>query len=49
MDKFFHRENITLFKKRLSEARDDAIRRVLLRLLAEVEAKDPSLPPESRS
>jgi hypothetical protein len=43
MDKFIHRENLSLFKKRLSEARDDAMRRVLLRLLAEVEAKDPVL------
>ena len=40
MDKFIHRENLSLFKKRLSEARDDAMRRVLLRLLAEVEARD---------
>ena len=49
MDKFMHWENLSLFKKRLSEARDDAMRRVLLRLLAEVETKDPSLPPESKS
>ena len=49
MAKFIHRGNLSLFKKRLSEARDDAMRRVLLRLLAEVEAKDPSFPPESRS
>jgi hypothetical protein len=49
MDKFIHRENLALFKKRLSEARDDAMRRVLLRLLAEEEAKDPSFPPESKS
>ena len=41
MDEYIHRENLTLFKNRLSEARDDATRQVLLKLLAEEEAKDP--------
>ena len=43
MDKFIHRENLTLFKKRLAEVRTDAEREVLLKLLAEEEAKEPLL------
>ena len=43
MDKFIHRENLTLLKKRLAEARTDAEREVLLKLLAEEKAKDPLL------
>jgi polyhydroxyalkanoate synthesis regulator protein len=41
MDKYIHRENLALFRKRLAEAPDDATRQVLLKLLAEEEAKDP--------
>ncbi len=41
MDGFIHRENLALFKKRLAEARDDATREVLLKLIAEEEAKPP--------
>jgi hypothetical protein len=40
MDSFIHRENIALFRKRLAEAKDDATRSVILKLLAEEEAKD---------
>jgi hypothetical protein len=47
MDKFIHRENLALFKRRLAEAPDDATRKVLLKLLAEEEAKD--LPRTSKS
>jgi hypothetical protein len=43
MDKYVHRENLTLFKKRLAEARTDAEREVILKLLADEEAKEPLL------
>ncbi len=39
MDKYIHRENLVLFKKRLAEARTDAEREVLLKLLTNEEAK----------
>jgi hypothetical protein len=41
MEKYIHRENLTLFKKRLAESHGDAEREVLLKLLAEEEAKEP--------
>lgn len=44
MDDYIHRENLVLFKKRLAEARSDAEREVLLKLLADEMAKDP--PPQ---
>ena len=40
MDKFIHRENLALYRKRLAEGPDDATREVILKLLAEEEAKD---------
>jgi hypothetical protein len=40
MEKFIHRENLALFKKRLAEPCDDARRQLLLRLLAEEEARE---------
>jgi hypothetical protein len=43
MDKFIHGQNIALYKKRLLEPITDAEQRVILKLLAEEEAKD--LPP----
>ena len=43
MDKYIHRENLTLFKKRLAEAHTDAEREVLLKLLADEEGKEPLL------
>jgi hypothetical protein len=45
MEKFIHRENLTLFKKCLAEPCTDAEREVLLRLLAEEQAKEP--PPKN--
>jgi hypothetical protein len=47
MEKYIHRENLTLFKKRLAEARDESERQVLLKLLAEEEAKN-SAPSKER-
>ena len=44
MEKFIHRENLLLFKKRLSEAHDATTHQVLLKLLADEEAKDVHLP-----
>ncbi len=43
MEKFIHRENLALFKKRLAEHRTDAEREVLMKLLTEEEAKEPPL------
>ena len=40
MERFIHRENLALLKRRLAEVQDDDARRVLLKLLAEEEAKD---------
>lgn len=40
MEKFIHRENLALFRRCLAEPHDDAERQVLLKLLAEEEAKD---------
>jgi hypothetical protein len=45
MEEYIHRENLTLFKKRLAEAHSDAEREVLLKLLADEEAKVP--PPKN--
>ena len=41
MEKFIHRENLALYKKRLAEVHTDAEREVLLKLLADEEAKEP--------
>jgi hypothetical protein len=40
MEKVIHRENLALFKKCLAEPHTDAEREVLLRLLADEQAKD---------
>ena len=45
MKRFIHRENLALLKRRLAEVQNDDARRVLLKLLAEEEAKD--IPPPS--
>ena len=37
---FIQRENIAIFKRRLAETKDVTMRGVLLRLLAEEQAKD---------
>lgn len=42
MEKFIHRENLALYKKRLEEPHTEAEREVLLKLLAEEEKKEPS-------
>lgn len=46
MDKFVHRENLELYKKRLEEPHTHAEREVLLKLLAEEKAKE--LPPRKQ-
>ena len=46
MEEFIHQENLALLKKRLAEHRTDAEREVLMKLLAEEEAKEP--PPQKR-
>ena len=40
MERFIHRHNLALFKKRLAEPCDDAQRQVLLKLLAEEKARE---------
>ena len=47
MDEFIHRENMTLYKKRLAEATDERTRQLLLKLLAEEQAKFASLSSKS--
>ena len=39
MEEFIHRENLLIFKRRLAEVKNDAQRQMLLKLLAEEEAK----------
>ena len=41
MENFIHRENLTLFKKRIAESHTDEGREILLKLLADEEAKEP--------
>ena len=41
MEKYIHRENLALFRKRLAESHSDAGREVLLKLMADEEAKEP--------
>ena len=48
MENFIHRENLALLRKRLAEARDEATRKIILKLLAEEEAKDPAPPKQRR-
>jgi bacterioferritin (cytochrome b1) len=43
MERYIHRENLTLLRKRLTEAQDETTRKVILKLLAEEEAKAPTL------
>jgi hypothetical protein len=45
MDKFIHRENLALFKKRLGEPRTDPEREVLMKLPADEEATEPPTGP----
>jgi hypothetical protein len=41
MEEFMHRENLRIFKRQLALAKDDAQRQLLLKLIAEEEAKIP--------
>jgi hypothetical protein len=45
MEKFIHRQNVALFKKRLAEPHTDAEREMLLKLLTEEQAKEPQPKP----
>jgi hypothetical protein len=47
MEKFIHDENIRLYRRLLAEVTDTERRRVLLKLLADEEAKD-QRPPERK-
>jgi hypothetical protein len=47
MEKYIHVENLNLLRKRLTEPHDDATHKVLLKLLAEEEAKEALLPKAS--
>lgn len=49
MQKFIHRKNLELYRKRLLEATDPAKRDVLVRLLTEEESKDLEQPAEPRA
>jgi hypothetical protein len=46
MEKFIHRENPALLRKRLAEPLDEAQRKVILKLLAEETAKGAAVPPK---
>jgi hypothetical protein len=46
MEKYIHRENPALLKKRLAEALDESERQVPIKLLAEEEAR--GAPPDKR-
>jgi len=41
MEKYIHLQNLILFKKRLAEPHSEAEREVLLKLLADEQAKQP--------
>jgi len=41
MEEFVHRENLRIFKRQLALAKDDVQRQLLLKLIAEEEAKAP--------
>ena len=40
MERFVHRQNLEHFRKQLAEAKDEPTRQMLLRLLADEEAKE---------
>ena len=44
MEEYIHQENLSLLRKRLAETNDEATHKVLLKLLAEEEARDAVLP-----
>ena len=47
MENFIRRENLTIFRRRLAEANNDTQRQILLKLLADEEAKGGSLTPDN--
>jgi hypothetical protein len=47
MEKFIHRENRALLRKRLAETKDEATQKIIQKLLAKEEAKD-FAPPKVR-
>jgi rubrerythrin len=47
MEKFVHRENVKLYRKLLAETTDEQKRQMLLKLLADEEAKH-AQPPEKK-
>jgi hypothetical protein len=49
MERFIHRQNLKLLKKQLEAPTDEAQRRMLLRLLAEEEAKNEQLGDEGET
>lgn len=49
MDRYIHQENLRLLRKRLTETHDDAQHKVLLKLLAEEEAREAVLPKDRES
>jgi hypothetical protein len=48
MDKYIHRENLALLRKRLAEAQDESTRKVILKLLAEEEEAKDRVPSKRR-
>jgi hypothetical protein len=46
MERFIHRENLALLRKNLAETQEEAQRKVILKLLAEEEAKGAAVPPK---
>ena len=47
MEDFVHRENLIIFKRRLTDAKSDVHRQLLLKLLAEEESKGGPLPADA--
>lgn len=41
MDEYIHQQNLVLFKKQIAEVNDEVKRKMLMKLLAEEEAKEP--------
>ena len=41
MDEYIHQQNMVLFKKQIAEVNDEVKRKMLMKLLAEEEAKEP--------
>jgi hypothetical protein len=41
MDEYIHQQNLILFKKQIAEVNDEVKRKMLMKLLAEEEAKEP--------